>query len=60
VVVTSMEHTAAVDAVLGDRYVSEFYGLRPDVLLALHVEQDLWNRFLEQRAPGLPASTSAR
>jgi hypothetical protein len=60
VVVTSMEHTAAVDAALGDRYVSEFYGLRPAVLLALHVEQDLWNRFLEQRASGIPASTSAR
>lgn len=46
VVVASMEHTAALDASLGDRYVSEFYGLRPEVLLALYVERGLWDRFL--------------
>jgi len=28
--------------------VSEFYGLRPNVLLSLYVERDLWNRFLER------------
>jgi uncharacterized protein (TIGR03663 family) len=57
VLVTSLEHTAAVDAALGERYVSEFYGLRPDVLLALHVEHGLWDRFLGQAASG--ASTPA-
>ena len=42
---------AALDASLGDRYVSEFYGLRPEVLLALYVERGLWDRFLaEQRS----------
>jgi len=57
VVVTSLEHTAAMDAALGERYVSEFYGLRPDVLLVLHVERGLWERFLGQAASG--ASTPA-
>ena len=52
VVVASMEHTAALDASLGDRYVSEFYGLRPDVLLALYVERGLWDRFLARAALG--------
>jgi uncharacterized protein (TIGR03663 family) len=48
VIVSSMEHAPAVDATLGDRYVSEFYGLRPNVLLSLYIERDLWNRFLER------------
>ncbi len=46
VVVASLEHAAALDAALGEQYVSEFYGLRPDVLLALYIERGLWDRFL--------------
>ena len=45
VVVASTEHSAVFDA-LGDRYVSEFFGLRPEVLLALYVDRGLWERFL--------------
>jgi 4-amino-4-deoxy-L-arabinose transferase-like glycosyltransferase len=55
VVVAAMEHTAALDASLGDRYVSEFYGLRPEVLLALYVERGLWERFLAHVALVTPA-----
>jgi uncharacterized protein (TIGR03663 family) len=51
VIVASMEHTAALDASLGDRYVSEFFGLRPEVLMALYVERGLWERFLAREAP---------
>jgi hypothetical protein len=46
VVVASMDQTVVLDAALGDRYVSEFYGLRPEVLLMLYVERGLWERFL--------------
>ena len=46
VIVSSMEHTSTLDSALGDRYVSEMYGLRPDVLLALYTERGLWDRFL--------------
>ncbi len=46
VIVSSIEDTAALDKALGDRYVSEFYGLRPDVLLTLYIERGLWDRFL--------------
>jgi hypothetical protein len=46
VIVSSMDNMAALDGSLGDRYVSEFYGLRPDVLLNLYVERGLWGRFL--------------
>ena len=52
VVVAAMDHTAALDASLGDRYVSEFFGLRPEVLLALYVERGLWERFLARAALG--------
>ena len=50
VVVASLEHAAALEPALGDRYVSAFYGLRPDVLLALYVERSLWERFLARAA----------
>jgi uncharacterized protein (TIGR03663 family) len=50
VVVASMDHTAVLDAALGERYVSEFYGLRPDVLLALYIERGLWDRYLARIA----------
>jgi uncharacterized protein (TIGR03663 family) len=46
VIVAAMDHTQALDTALGDRYVSEFYGLRPEVLLALYIERGLWDRFL--------------
>jgi hypothetical protein len=61
VIVASMEHTAALDASLGDRYVSEFFGLRPEVLMALYVERGLWERFLARQAPraSAPACSDA-
>ena len=52
VIVASMQHTAALDAALGTRYVSEFFGVRPDVLLTLYVERSLWEAFLAQSALG--------
>ena len=61
VIVASTGNTAAIDNALGDRYVSEFFGLRPEVLLALYVERGLWDRFLARvavRAPAAPAVLS--
>ncbi len=46
VIVASQENVPALDAALGDRYVSEFYGLRPGVLLTVYVERTLWEQFL--------------
>jgi len=51
VVVSSADNAAAVDSALGDRYVSEFYGLRPEVLLTLYIERGLWDRFLAAQTP---------
>jgi hypothetical protein len=58
VVVASMDHTAALNAAFGDRYVSELYGLRPEVLLTLYIERGLWDRYLATVADG--AATECR
>jgi uncharacterized protein (TIGR03663 family) len=59
VVVASMDHTAALDSAFGDRYVSEFFGLRPEVLLTLYVERGLWERFLARAALAAPGESLA-
>jgi hypothetical protein len=50
VVVASIDHADVLDGALADRYVSEFFGLRPEVLLALYIERDLWERYLARAA----------
>ncbi|MBN2318020.1 MAG: TIGR03663 family protein [Acidobacteria bacterium] len=47
VLIASRENAEELEATLGDRYISEFYGLRPWVLLTLYIERTLWERFLE-------------
>jgi len=49
VIVASQDNAAAVDGVLGERFVSEFYGLRPEVILTVYIERNLWERFLKSR-----------
>jgi hypothetical protein len=39
VIVASPDQAAALEAALGDRYASEFYGLRPGVLLAVETSR---------------------
>ena len=56
VIVSSIADTRVLDEALGDRYVSEFFGLRPDVLLALYIERGLSDRFLAKAS----GSASAR
>jgi uncharacterized protein (TIGR03663 family) len=50
VIVSGIAGTEYLDATLGEAYVSEFFGVRPDVLLALYIEGDLWGRFLARAA----------
>ncbi len=51
VVVTSADQAERVGESLGSAYRSEFYGLRPGVLLSLFVRNDLWERYLDKKAP---------
>jgi uncharacterized protein (TIGR03663 family) len=48
-VVASPEQLARLGARLGDDYQIEYYGLRPEVLVALCVEDSLWVAFLKTR-----------
>ena len=52
VIVSSMGNTEALDAALGERYVSEVVGVRPEVLVTLYVERRLWDRFLARAVRG--------
>ncbi len=49
ILVASQDNVATVDAAVGDRYILEYFGLRPGVLLTLYVERGLWERYLERR-----------
>jgi hypothetical protein len=48
VVVASADQAEKVGAILGNRFRSEYYGLRPGGLLALFVRNDVWERYLEK------------
>jgi predicted membrane-bound mannosyltransferase len=50
VVIASQENAEALEAVLGDRYTSGFYGLRPGVLMKLYIERSLWERLIKAAA----------
>jgi predicted membrane-bound mannosyltransferase len=49
VVIAAPDQADAVDAALGDRYVQEHYGLRPEVILTMFIERGAWDRFIASR-----------
>lgn len=49
-IISSAEEAAKLESSLMDIYRSEYYGLRPEVFLVLHVRNDLWEEFLKSRA----------
>jgi hypothetical protein len=51
VVIASAANFETVATALGDRYQQTFYGLRPEVVLALFVRSDLWDGYLNSAAP---------
>ena len=48
-IITTPEIEPQLAGKLDDRYQVQFYGLRPQVLLELHVRNDLWERFIERQ-----------
>ena len=52
VIVCSLDHAAALEQALGDRYVSEYFGLRPELLLTVYIDRGLWDRFVATPRPG--------
>ena len=49
VIIASRDEAARLEPLLKDGYFSEYYGLRPEVLLAVFIRRDLWDRFLETK-----------
>ncbi|MFO7695031.1 MAG: TIGR03663 family protein [Vicinamibacterales bacterium] len=49
VVIAAQDQADTVGAALGDRYVQESYGLRPEVLLNLFIERESWDRLMAAR-----------
>ena len=50
VVISSMDQEEKLQGRLGEGFHSEYYGLRPEVILALHVRNDLWERYITEKA----------
>ncbi|MBT3378591.1 MAG: TIGR03663 family protein [Lentisphaerae bacterium] len=48
-VVGSIEFEQEINTWLGNAYTTEFYGLRPEVLLSLWIRHDLWDQFMTTR-----------
>ncbi|MBN2246489.1 MAG: TIGR03663 family protein [Candidatus Aminicenantes bacterium] len=49
ILISSMDYAEEIESRLGDRFVSEYYGLRPGVLLSLYIDKDLWDEFIKTR-----------
>jgi hypothetical protein len=49
VVISSIDITGKMGERLQQSHQGEFFGLRPEVLLAVHIRKDLWEKFLESR-----------
>ncbi|UCE41139.1 MAG: TIGR03663 family protein [Candidatus Aminicenantes bacterium] len=49
VVISSIDITEEMQTKLMETHQGEFFGLRPEVLLAVHIRKDLWEIFLENR-----------
>ena len=50
VVISSREEAEKIAPLLRDRFQTEYYGLRPGVFLVLHIRQDLWQKFMKEKA----------
>jgi uncharacterized protein (TIGR03663 family) len=49
-IISSVDKIERLELHFESDYLSEFYGLRPGVLLAVHIRKDLWERFLGVKA----------
>ena len=49
IIITSMDNTERLAPEILENYQSEFYGLRPEVLLSVHIRKDLWEQFIRSR-----------
>lgn len=48
-IIASQENAVPLEKAIGDRYQLEYYGLRPEVLVTLFIDRQLWDRYLKGR-----------
>lgn len=48
-IIASQENAVPLEKAVGERYQIEHYGLRPDVLLTLFIDRQLWDQYLSRR-----------
>jgi len=46
IIISSGDNNADLQPSVQENYISEFYGLRPEVLLTVHIQRQLWETFL--------------
>jgi uncharacterized protein (TIGR03663 family) len=51
IIVASRDQAERISPLVGGQFVSEYYGLRPEVLLTLFIERGLWESYLKTRTP---------
>ena len=51
VIISDTEQADRLESLFNKSFLSEYYGLRPNVFLVLHIRSDLWEKFLKSR-PG--------
>lgn len=49
ILISAMDYAEEIEFRLGDRFVKEYFGLRPGVLLSLYIDKDLWDKFIQTR-----------
>ncbi len=49
VIISSLDQTERLSPMLADGYVSEHYGLRPDVLLSVQIKKELWENLMQKK-----------
>lgn len=48
-IIADEKQAARLQTLLGDKFQSEYFGLRPNVLLLLYIRQDLWQQYLKEK-----------
>jgi uncharacterized protein (TIGR03663 family) len=48
-IISALDKTIQLQTYLEDNHILEYYELRPGILLALYIEQNLWDTFLQEK-----------
>jgi hypothetical protein len=57
-IIASAEEATALEPLINTTYQSEYYELRPNILLVLFVRADLWEDYLKSRPGGVAEPNS--